>query len=112
LQVPETFLHRTIQDLNEYVQGCTTELVVNFNKVGISDCENRKTSNIVLPATMRGQTIHHGISLTLKHISVIACVFAAEESLSPYMITSQDSASVRGQVKEHCVWFGFRLEIE
>jgi hypothetical protein len=79
LQVPRVFLGRTIQNLNEDVQGCVAELVFNLDKVGMSDLEDRKTKNVVVPGTMEGQTIHHGASRHVKHVSVIACVSAARE---------------------------------
>jgi hypothetical protein len=59
------------------------ELVVNIDEVGISHWEDRKTKTVILPATMCGQTVHHEISGTVKHISVMACVSAARESLTP-----------------------------
>jgi hypothetical protein len=61
---------------------------------------------------MRGHArpaMHHGISRKVKHIWVIACVSAAGESLTPYIITSQDSPSVRGQLKKHGVRNGTDL---
>jgi hypothetical protein len=66
------------------------ELMFNLDEVGISDWEDRKTKTktVIVPATMRGQTIYHEISRTVKHISVISCVSAARESLTPYIITS------------------------
>jgi hypothetical protein len=60
---------------------------------------------------MRGQTTHdasRNIS-NLKYISVIACASAAGESLIPGIITSQDSLSVREQLKKHGVRFGTDL---
>jgi hypothetical protein len=42
----------------------------------------------------------------MKHISVIAYVSVAGESLSPQIFTSQDSPSVREQLKKHGVGFG------
>jgi hypothetical protein len=59
------------------------ELVFNLDEVGISDWEDRKTKTAIVSATRRGQTIHHEISRTVKHISAIACVSAAGESLTP-----------------------------
>jgi hypothetical protein len=35
LQVPRVFLERTVQNLNEYVQGGTAELVFNLDEIGI-----------------------------------------------------------------------------
>jgi hypothetical protein len=80
--------------------------VFNLDEVGISDWEDRKTRTVILPATMRGQTIHHEISRTVKHISVIACVCAAVESLTSYIITSQDPMLVQERLKKEGVRFG------
>jgi hypothetical protein len=55
---------------------------------------------------MRGQTIHHEISRTVKHISVIACISAAGESLTPYIITFQAPTSVQERLKKDGVRFG------
>jgi hypothetical protein len=52
---------------------------------------------------MVAQTIHHEISRTVKHISVIACLSAAEESLTPSIITPQASRPVREQLKKQGV---------
>jgi hypothetical protein len=71
--------NRTVQDLKEHIQGCVAELVFNRDEVWISDWEDRKTKTktVTIPATIRGQTIDHEISRTVKHVSVIACVSAA-----------------------------------
>jgi hypothetical protein len=100
------FLERTVQDLKEHVQGCVAELVFNLDEVGISDWENRKTKTVILTATMRGQTIHHEISRTVKHISAIACISPAGESLTPYIITFQAPTSVQERLKKEGVRLG------
>jgi hypothetical protein len=91
---------------------CVTEVMFNLPEVGISHWEDRKTRKVLVSATMRSQTIHHGISWIVKHISVIACISTARESLTPDMITLQDSASVREQLKKHSVqfWVDFVLK--
>jgi hypothetical protein len=45
----------------------------------------------------------------VKLISVIACVFAAGESLTPDIIASQDSSWVREKLNKHGVRFGTDL---
>jgi hypothetical protein len=100
------FLKRTLQNLNECVQGWTAELVLNLDEVGISEREDCKARKVVLRATMRRRTIHHGISRKVKHLSVIAYVSTPGESFTPYIITSQDCPSVREQVTKHGVRFG------
>jgi hypothetical protein len=71
LQVPEAFLSRTVQPLNEYVQRCITELVFNRHGIDISNWKDRKTRKVVAAGTMRGETMHHGITRNGKHISEI-----------------------------------------
>jgi hypothetical protein len=100
------FLERTVKDLKEHVQGCVAELVFNLDEVGILDWEDGKMKTVIVPATMRGQTIHHEISRTMKHVSVIACISAAGESLIPYIITSQAPTSVQERLKKEGVRFG------
>jgi hypothetical protein len=87
LQIPQGFLYRPIQHLNEYLWKCTVELVFNLDEVGISDWEDRKTTKVVGPATMHGQAIQHGIFRNVKHVSAIACVGTIGKSLLLYIIT-------------------------
>jgi hypothetical protein len=109
------FFERTVQNLNEYeyLQGCTAEPVFNLDEFGISDWEDRKARQFVgsyrRPCAARRDVIHRGISRNVKHISVIACASAAGESLIPGIITSQDSPSVREQLKKRGVRFGTDL---
>jgi hypothetical protein len=42
----------------------------------------------------------------VKHISAIACVSAAGESLPPYIVTSQNSLPVQEQLRNYGVRFG------
>jgi hypothetical protein len=75
-------------------------------RFGISEWEDRKVKkNVIIPRSSRGQTIHHKINRRLSHLSVIACVSAAGESLTPYIVTSQDSPVVRRQLKTRGVRF-------
>jgi hypothetical protein len=95
-----------IRDLQDSVQGWVAELVFNLDEVGISDWEDRKTRKAIIPAVMVGQTIHHGVSRNVKHISVIGCMSAARESLLPYIVISQNSPTVQEQLKKQSVPVG------
>jgi hypothetical protein len=103
LQGPKRFPERSVEKLKEHVQVYVAELVFNLEEVGISDWKDRKTKTVIVPATMVGQTIHHEISRTVKHISVIVCVSATGESLTPYVVMSQASTPVREQLKKQGV---------
>jgi hypothetical protein len=81
-------------------------LIFNLDEAEISNWQDRK------PATMRGQKIHDGISRNLKHISVIACVFTAGESLTPYIVTLQDSIPVQEARRSFEVRLNLEVESE
>jgi hypothetical protein len=68
--------------------------------------EDRKTKKVIALAAMFDQTIHHGVSRNAKHISVIACLSAAEESLLHYKVTSQNSPTVQEHLNTQGVPFG------
>jgi hypothetical protein len=51
------------------MQGCVDELVLNFDEVGISDWEDRKMKAVIVTASVIGQTMHHGVSRSMKHTS-------------------------------------------
>jgi hypothetical protein len=70
-----------------------SELVFNLDEVGVSEWEDRKDRKVVIPRALSGQTIYHRVSRNLKHISVITCISTAGKSLTPYIVTSQDSES-------------------
>jgi hypothetical protein len=78
------------------VQECTTEPVLNLDRVGISDWEDRKMKNVIIPAMIPSEPIVHGISRNVKHISVISCASTTAKSLVPYIIPLPDFISVRG----------------
>jgi hypothetical protein len=98
LEIPRVFLNETVRCLGEYVQGMKAELVFNLDEVGVSEWEDRKDKKVVIPRILSGQTILHRASRNLKHMSVITCINAAGESLTPYIVTSQDSESLRGKL--------------
>jgi hypothetical protein len=106
LEVPRCFLEETIRCLGEFVQIRPAELVFNLDEVGIRDWEDRPTKKVIVPLSARKQTIHHKINRGLKHVSIIACVSAGGESLTPYVVPSQDSPAVRQALKKRGVRLG------
>jgi hypothetical protein len=77
----------------------------NLGEIGISDLEECKTNKVIhLGATFR-QAIHHGVSRNVKHISVIAYLSAAGESLFHYIMTSQNAPTRQKHLKKQGVRF-------
>jgi hypothetical protein len=52
---------------------------------------------------MEDQTVHHRESRSVRHISIITCITAGEESLTPYIVTSDDSDAIRKRPMRHGV---------
>jgi hypothetical protein len=75
-------------------------------KYDTSDWADRKTNKDIALAAMFDQTIHQRVSRNVKHISVIACLLAAGESLFHYIMTSQNSPTIQKHLKKQRVRFG------
>jgi hypothetical protein len=67
---------------------------------------------VVVSITLSVQTIHHRASRQMKHMSVIARISAAGESLTPYIVTSQDSDSLRTKLMRRGVRLGVDLVLQ
>jgi hypothetical protein len=86
-------------------------MALNLDEDVILDWEERKTKEGIVTTTILGQTIHHGVSRRVKHISVIACFSAAGESLLPYIVASQNSSTVEQHLKKQGVRVGRDLPL-
>jgi hypothetical protein len=63
---------------------------------------------VIVAMTMGGQTIHHGASRSVKRTSVIACITAGGECLTPFLATSQISDGFRKRLMSR----GVRLAVD
>jgi hypothetical protein len=106
--MPGIFLDETIYCRREYVQGIKKELVFNLDEVGLSEWEDRKDKEVFVPMTIAGQTIHHRTSRNVKHILIVTCITAGGESLTPCIVTLQDSWTLRRRL----ISCGVRLGVD
>jgi hypothetical protein len=84
-------------------------LIFNLDEIGMSEWEDRKKKKKkIIPKTMDGQMIHHRASRNVKHRLIITCISAEGESLTPYIVTSQDSEPLRKRVMRH----GVRMSVD
>jgi hypothetical protein len=65
----------------------------------MSEWEDRSERWVIVPSTMRGQTIYHAVHGNLKHISVVACISAAGEHMMPFLVCSQGNTAVKRKFK-------------
>jgi hypothetical protein len=85
--------------ITQFVQGRPSELVFNLDKVGIFGWEDRTGKSVIVRKSMCEQVIYGKVNRNIKHMLITACISAAGESLTPYIVTSQDMPSVREQLK-------------
>jgi hypothetical protein len=83
------------------------KLVFDLDEAGMSDWEDRKEKKVIIPMPLDGQTIDHGASRSVKHISVIRCITAGGESLTPFLRTAQISDGIRKRLMSRGVRLGF-----
>jgi hypothetical protein len=75
LEIPRSCLDTMGECLRQPVQDCCADLVFNLDEVGISEWEDRVARKVIVPVSMSGETIHHGVHRNLKHISVVRKLF-------------------------------------
>jgi hypothetical protein len=81
-------------------------LVFNLHEVGISEWEDCKEKKVIFSKAMDSQTIHYVALRNAKHISIIACISALGESLTAYVVISQDSEVLRRRLVSHDLRLG------
>jgi hypothetical protein len=67
---------------------------------------------VVVPRIAALDSVHHRLSRSLKHIPVVACISASAVCLTPYVVTSQDSAAVRRDLETDGMQVGRHLMLK
>jgi hypothetical protein len=74
----------------------------------VSEWEDRSERRVIVPSTMRGQTIYHAVHRNLKHISIVVCISAASEHMTSFLVCWQGNAAVERNLKIE----GFRMGVD
>jgi hypothetical protein len=82
--------------------------VFNLDAICVSEWEDRSERRVIVPSTMRGQTIYHPAHRNLKHISVAACISAAGEHMTLFLVCSQGNAAMERKLTIK----GFRMGVD
>jgi hypothetical protein len=89
LQVPRVFPETAIESLRTHIHDTCAELAFKLDEVGMSEWEDRVERKVIVPSSMRGQTIFHSLHRGLKHISVVVCISAGGDRMTPFVTSSQ-----------------------
>jgi hypothetical protein len=70
---------------------------------GYPKCEVHKPKTVVVPVTFAGQTVHHGRSWNLEHISMVACMPAGETcpATDPVRLHREETGM---WIEQHLTW--------
>jgi hypothetical protein len=107
-EVPRVFPQTGLDRFRDHVHQACAELVFNLDESGIREREDRCMRRLIVPSAMKGQTVFHGVHRNLKHISVVACISAAGEHITPSFVSSQVNSTVERQFKSDA----FRLGVD
>ena len=88
--VPREYLKQHLINMKKYVEGRMAELTFNLDEVGCSDWEDRKPKSVIIAKNTDSDGIFHSVDRGSKHISLLVCVSAAGDSLTPMMITNYE----------------------
>jgi hypothetical protein len=84
--VPRTHLEEHFQLMKSVVEGKLSELVFNLDEVGFSDWEDRKPRTVIVPPSVSPDDVYHPVSRKYRHSTLLACVSAAGDALTPMII--------------------------
>jgi hypothetical protein len=67
-----------------------SELVFNLDEVGSSDWEDRKPKKVIAPQQISPDDLYHSVQWRYRHVTLLACVSAAGDVLTPMVISGAD----------------------
>jgi hypothetical protein len=86
--------------------------VFNEDEIGVSEGEDRSERRVIVPSAMREETIYHAVHRNLKHISIVACISAAGEHMTPFLVSSQGNATVERKLTIEWLRIGVDLIVK
>jgi hypothetical protein len=95
-----------VQRLRQHVPDYYADLVLNLDKGGMSQREERVVRIVIIPVSMSDRTMHD------VHVSDMVCVLANVESLTGLMVASQVNDSAIGRLKPQAWRMGVDLILE
>jgi hypothetical protein len=78
---------RTLNALQTHANEQFCGLVFNLDEMGVSEWEERKSREVVIPMDMKGLLIRHKVLRTISHLIVLTCVAESGNALCPVIVT-------------------------
>lgn len=90
MSVPRAYLKQHIINMHKHLEGRFSELTFNLDEVGSSEWEDRKPKKVFVDANLDSNHITHLVSRKIPHMTLLTCVSAAGDSLTPLLITKHE----------------------
>jgi hypothetical protein len=87
LTISRVELEEHIQTMKVHVAGKFSELVFNLDELGSVDWEDRKVKKVIVAADIRKEDVYHAVSRRHRPVTLLVCVSAAGDALTPMLIT-------------------------
>ena len=88
LCIPREYLKKHISNMKN-VGGRFSELVFNLDEVGISEYEDRRPKKVFVGTNIESTVVHHYVTRKIKHMTLLVCISAAGDALTPLLIVSE-----------------------
>ena len=69
------------------VENRYSELVFNLDEIGYSEWESRKIKRVIVSTKTEESGVFHSIARSKAHISLLSCISASGDTLTPLLIT-------------------------
>ena len=90
ITVPREYLKEHVKNMHKYVEGRVAELTFNLDEVGTSEWEDRKPRKVFADINIDSNHLTHPVSRKVSHMTLLTCVSAAGDSLTPLLITKHE----------------------
>ena len=85
--IPRVYFTNHFHTMNVYITGKASELVFNLDEVGISPWEDKKVRKVIVGKKSGNEVIFHKVNRNIKHITMVNCISAAGDTLTPLIIS-------------------------
>lgn len=85
--IPRIYFTNHFHTMNVYITGKASELVFNLDEVGISPWEDKKVRKVIVGKKSGNEVIFHKVNRNIKHITMVNCISAAGDTLTPLIIS-------------------------
>jgi hypothetical protein len=84
--ITREYLDQHIQIIKDSIYEKASELVFNLDQIGSADWKDRKPKKVIIPISVPEEDVYHPVSRKFKNLSLLACVSAAGDSLTQFVM--------------------------